>query len=229
MCDEREQLIGYIYGESDADERARVEVHLAECETCRAEIAALGRVRDDLLAWEMPRHEPIWRPVVPVQAVPAWRQVPMWALAAAASLLLAAGAAGGIATRMWMPAAAPVTSVAATAAPQTTTVAVTADDLTRLETTILERVRSEMANQLQTVASTAAPPSQFVHASTGSQRDMERIAERLSAVERLVDAQIELNNVFNGKFGTLNSRTANLSNLVQMSQLQPVGFETGGR
>ena len=76
MCDERERLIGYLYDEADAAERRQVDAHLLECHVCRAEIAALRRVREDLLAWDVPDHEPIWRPVAPPAPARTWSQVP---------------------------------------------------------------------------------------------------------------------------------------------------------
>ena len=63
MCDDRERLIGYVYDECEADERQRNEQHLAGCLSCRQEIAGLRAVREDLLAWDVPSHASIWRPV----------------------------------------------------------------------------------------------------------------------------------------------------------------------
>lgn len=98
MCDEREQLIGYVYGECDADEHRRVTGHLEGCEACRQEIGALRSVREDLLAWDVPRHESVWKPFAPARATAWWREVPAWGWAAAASLTFLVGAAGGMAT-----------------------------------------------------------------------------------------------------------------------------------
>ena len=65
MCEERERLIGFVYDECDAAERRTIEEHLETCPTCRREIAGLRGVRQDLLAWSVPEHESVWRPVVP--------------------------------------------------------------------------------------------------------------------------------------------------------------------
>ena len=51
MCDERERLIDYLYEEGDLRDRAEVQAHLADCATCREEIAELRAVRQDLMAW----------------------------------------------------------------------------------------------------------------------------------------------------------------------------------
>lgn len=100
MCNDRELLIGYIYGECDADERTRVDAHVEACHECRQEIRELRRTREDLLAWAVPDHGSVWTPFAPPAVVPWHRQVPRWAMAAAASVMLLAGAAGGAATQM---------------------------------------------------------------------------------------------------------------------------------
>jgi hypothetical protein len=80
------QKMELLYGEADAEVRARVEAHLAGCAACREEMASLGRLRRDLRAWTLEERRP-----VPVRAAllrPAW-------IAAAAVLLLGIG--GGLA------------------------------------------------------------------------------------------------------------------------------------
>jgi anti-sigma factor RsiW len=71
-----------LYGEADAEVRARLSAHLAECTACREELAALARVRKDLQSWRLPR----WAPLAPRRGV----FLPRW-LAAAAALLLGVG------------------------------------------------------------------------------------------------------------------------------------------
>ena len=116
MCEERERLIGYVYDECDATERRVVEQHLETCPTCRSEIRGLRGVRQDLLAWEVPEHEPIWRPLAPFRVESAWKTMPVWAMAAAAALLLMVGGAGGAATYALFPrSAAPVENARAAA------------------------------------------------------------------------------------------------------------------
>src|SRR5262245_17460959 len=100
MCDDRERLIGYVYEESDPAERRAIEDHLASCETCRTEIDGLRAVRSDLLAWDVPEYESVWRPFVQPRVAPSWRDIPAWAMAAAASLMLVSGLAGGAVTEL---------------------------------------------------------------------------------------------------------------------------------
>ena len=117
MCEQRERLIGYVYDECDTTERRVVEQHLETCPTCRSEIRGLRSVRQDLLAWEVPEHDPIWRPIAPVRVESAWKTMPAWAMATAAAALLMAGGAGGAATYALFPRpAAPVESVRAATA-----------------------------------------------------------------------------------------------------------------
>ena len=96
MCEQREKLLSYVYDEGDAAERAEVQKHLDQCHECRAEIAGLRSVRNDLLAWEVPAHQPVWRPFVTAPPVPWWRQVPSWAMAAAAGVMILLGATGSV-------------------------------------------------------------------------------------------------------------------------------------
>src|SRR5580765_5577511 len=95
MCNQRERLIGYVYDECEPAERAAVQEHLDSCADCRTEIAALRSVRGDLQAWDVPDHESVWRPFAPAPPPPWWSQVPRWAMAAAASVVMVSGAAGG--------------------------------------------------------------------------------------------------------------------------------------
>jgi hypothetical protein len=95
MCNQRERLIGYLYSEDNASDRDEMQRHLDVCPDCRAEIGALKSVREDLLAWEVPAHQSVWRPFAPAPVTPWYRQVPAWGLAAAASLMLMSGFAGG--------------------------------------------------------------------------------------------------------------------------------------
>jgi hypothetical protein len=72
------QKMELLYGEADAEVRARVETHLAECEACRAEMGSLERLRRDLKVWTVEERRPS---VVVARPWPGW-------LAAAAALLL---------------------------------------------------------------------------------------------------------------------------------------------
>ncbi len=139
MCDERERLLDYLYDVCDAEERRRVEAHVSACDECRAEIAGLRGVREDLLAWAVPDHGSVWTPFAPPRAQVWWRQMPVWALATAASLVFMLGLAGGFAARQFAPAraavsaAAPAASAAATVSPA---------DLAAFEQRVLGEVQS---------------------------------------------------------------------------------------
>lgn len=97
MCDQRERLMDYLYEEAAPADRRAVEVHLESCGDCREEIRAFRRVREDLLAWEVPNAESVWTPFAPQPVMPWHRQIPAWAMAAAAGLMIVFGSAGGFA------------------------------------------------------------------------------------------------------------------------------------
>jgi anti-sigma factor RsiW len=120
MCNEREKLIGYLYDECESSERAAVQRHLETCAECRAEIASLRSVREDLAGWEVPDHGSVWKPFVAAPAPRWWQHVPQWALAAAAGIVLVSGAAGGAVTHAFMPHAAPALQQAPAGATQVT-------------------------------------------------------------------------------------------------------------
>jgi anti-sigma factor RsiW len=82
----RDGMMDVLYGEADAEVRARVEAHLAACAACREEMAALRALRRDLAAWRRPAAAPSFTPRGVV--------VPRW-MAAAALLLLGFGATLG--------------------------------------------------------------------------------------------------------------------------------------
>jgi hypothetical protein len=95
MCEQREQLLDYLYDETPPAGRRDIERHLEGCVECRDELRAFRNVREDLLAWGVPNPPSVWKAFAPVPVVPWHRQVPAWALAAAASLMFVLGGAGG--------------------------------------------------------------------------------------------------------------------------------------
>jgi len=97
MCDQRERLMDYLYDEAAPADRQGVEAHLETCGECRSEMRAFRRVRQDLLAWEVPAYESVWTPFAPAPVAPWYQQVPTWAMATAAGLMIMLGAAGGFA------------------------------------------------------------------------------------------------------------------------------------
>jgi hypothetical protein len=85
----RDERLDVLYGEADSATQKRVEEHLAVCETCREESAALVSLRQDLRSWGLPTMAG-----APVRTFP--RRL-LRALPAAAAVLLAAGGAFGLA------------------------------------------------------------------------------------------------------------------------------------
>jgi hypothetical protein len=108
-CDDKEQLVAYLYDEVDGAVRRRIDDHLRVCATCAVEVAGLTGVRRELSNWAPPEAElgfAVVKTPVPVAAQAAeppladvlrparwWRPqaVPAWAQAAAAVLVVAAG------------------------------------------------------------------------------------------------------------------------------------------
>src|SRR5205814_1894239 len=93
--DRREEvLVGSLYDELGPDERIDFERHLSACATCRHELAQLGDVRSGLQSWSPPSHAPRLG-ASPFVAVPprasVLRDMPAWAQAAAAVLLIGLG------------------------------------------------------------------------------------------------------------------------------------------
>ena len=96
MCNQ-ELLIGYVYGELSPTERVAFEAHVGTCAACSQEVETLQEVRQHLACWAPPE------PALDFTVVRGGRTatapprrlafVPAWGLAAAASLLVLAGAA----------------------------------------------------------------------------------------------------------------------------------------
>jgi anti-sigma factor RsiW len=142
MCDERERLIDYVYDECGAEERQIVDRHLETCQTCREEIAGLRSTRQDLLAWEVPDHGSVWKPFVPARVRPWYREVPAWAMAAAAGIMFAIGISGGLVAHAFTP---HEEKAVAAVQPQPTTDAVGRAELAALETRIVDSMRADMS------------------------------------------------------------------------------------
>jgi hypothetical protein len=94
MCENKEALVGFLYGELGPAEQHAFERHLAECAGCRSEIVGLQAARGHLASWVPPDADLGFR-IVRGTATPPVRRVfaPAWGLAAAAVLVLAAAAA----------------------------------------------------------------------------------------------------------------------------------------
>jgi hypothetical protein len=91
LCDDKQRLIAYLYGEADAADAQTMSAHLETCEACAREAASMRRVRGHLASWTPPDLE-LGFQIVARQAPrrrPFW-QMPAWGLAAAASIALVA-------------------------------------------------------------------------------------------------------------------------------------------
>jgi hypothetical protein len=143
MCDKREHVLDYLYDECGPAERPRVEAHLAECESCRDELRGWRSVRTDLLAWGVPEQPSVWTPFAPPRVAPWYRQVPAWAMAAAAALVFAIGGAGGVVAR---------SAVATLSAGRAASPAATAPAMTE------QQVRDIVRAEAQAMAASAVQP-----------------------------------------------------------------------
>jgi anti-sigma factor RsiW len=176
MCSERERLIDYVYDECGAEERRLMEKHLEKCDACREEVAGLGRVRQDLLAWVVPDHGSVWQPFAPPKVVPWWREVPAWAMAAAASVMFVMGAAGGVVTHALAP------------HPDETPIAVmpvaaglSAMDLELAEARILNTVRAEVGARVELATAHVQPVAAAVDFAGAEDRALKQMRSILNA------------------------------------------------
>ena len=152
MCHERERLIAYIYNECDASERELVQGHLDTCAECRAEVGGLRSVREDLFAWDVPAHESVWRPFAPAPVVQWWRQVPAWAVATAAGVVILSGAAGGAVLHAFLPEQTVARQTEQTATATPTQVSIQKPEVTKADLTAAEqRWLVELREQFRTV------------------------------------------------------------------------------
>ena len=212
MCDDRERLLDYVYDECGADERRRVEAHVAACEECREEIAGLRAARQDLLAWDVPDHESVWKPFVSPRATPSWRDVPAWALAAAASAMFLLGAAGGVVTHAFV---AHETGAAVQASPvqaaQLGPAAVTPvpagvneAELGAIEQRLLRTMRSELASRVQLVSAHGAPDRGSAASAAG-----DPVLAQLAELAKESQAQLDLITGLSNRLGRVRTDTDN--------------------
>jgi hypothetical protein len=93
-CVDKSLLVSYLYDECEPDEQRVIAAHLRGCTACHRELEALRQVRVQLAGWIPPERASGF--VVGQKTTFAgrwWRQVPVWARAAAALLAIAAAAA----------------------------------------------------------------------------------------------------------------------------------------
>ena len=96
MCDSKELLVSFLYDELDPSAKGAFDIHLATCAECRDELAELRTTRGQIAAWAPPEPDFGFRIVRGAAApppAPRFRITPAWGLAAAALLVVAAGAA----------------------------------------------------------------------------------------------------------------------------------------
>ncbi|HEY7791358.1 MAG TPA: hypothetical protein VIC33_12635 [Vicinamibacterales bacterium] len=216
-CDDRDALIAFLYGEDDEVARAGTTAHLADCLHCREELESLRGVRDALACWAPPERVAGFGASHGLAQAPAREgaaSVPWWTvwrvpIAAAASILVLAGAAGlahievrynadGLVVRTGWATASPTTRRAETSVPAAASDAHAAPwqpDLTAFEARIDQRLNALTAAQ-PAGTKAAALPSQagllqqvqgLVQAS--EQRQQRQFALRLTDAMRDVEAQ----------------------------------------
>ncbi|MGE0462418.1 MAG: anti-sigma factor [Vicinamibacterales bacterium] len=202
-CDDKDQLVAFLYDELGEDARRRVAEHLRICAACADEVAGLTHVREELAAWAPPAAD-LGFTIVPtartadrppqVRRPARWwapSSAPAWARAAAAVLVLAAGlsianlqvrygAEGFVITTGWMaPATPPPTTAAVAATPASTAAAPAASADWRPALAALEASLREEIQAARSGAVAAGTP-----AARGNGLTPERIAELIEQSER---------------------------------------------
>jgi anti-sigma factor RsiW len=179
-CGDGDTLVAYLYSEIDAEERRRFEAHLATCPACAHEVDALADVRRELASWT-PLEPALGCTIVQKSAgilppVRWWsRPLPVWGQAAAAILVLAAGAAianvqvrydpaGFSVSTGWMaesPTAAPASEAPGGAPASSAARAATAPRSERDEAwrTQLAALEAEMRGEMQALRASNVPAS----------------------------------------------------------------------
>ncbi len=205
-CDDKQNLIAYVYGEVDAAMRDRVDAHLASCARCAEEVRALGDVRAELGQWAPPDAE-LGFAIVRKSAAeseqpdakvlrPArwWQTVPPWAQAAAAILVLASGASvaniqvrsnadGLVVTTGWM---APVLSEPLDgAAVERRVEGPAADEWRTTLATLEQQLRSEISSSRQ------SEPAR-VSAALADEATVRRVQQLIAASEERQQRELAL-------------------------------------
>lgn len=188
MCERRELLLEYLYDEASPEARRDVERHLEGCDDCRDEIRAFRNVREDLLAWGVPNPPSVWTAFAPAAAVPWHKQVPAWAMAAAASVMLVVGSAGGFLAHSVVEGTSPDVrqSVSAPVAPVQLTQASVLDSKA-----ILSIIREELSHARREVTGRAIP----INDPSALRLDPKAEARIMTRVSELVNASLEHQNI----------------------------------
>ena len=193
-CDDKPTLVAYLYGELDTPMRERVDAHLATCERCAAEVSALGDVRAELGLWVPPDAElgfTITRKSEPPSATvlrPArwWSTVPAWAQAAAALLVIAAGA--GIAN-LQVRSGPDGFSVSTGWMPRAATVAAPAQQSNEEWRTALVSLEQQLRNEIR---STREPNTVRATAPSADEATIRRVQQLLAASEQRQQRELAL-------------------------------------
>ena len=226
MCHERERLIEYVYDEGDAGSRRAVAAHLETCAGCRDEVRSLRETRQDLLAWEVPYHESVWRPFAPAQTMAWWRQVPAWALATAASVMFVCGLAGGVVAQTLLAPGDPLERQASadggpagaangdalTNLPRIVpTSLVSSEQLSATEQRILNMLREDLArvnHRVRQVSGRTGGLGETVERATSEQ---EQLLEQLERLRGYYNQQVEINKHLTLMYDSINDRVKKLS------------------
>ena len=207
QCDDKEQIVAYLYDELDDVARRRIDEHLRVCATCAVEVTGLSGVRQELAGWTPPAAELGFAIVSGARDAIAgrvlrpahgWRlpDVPAWAQAAAAVLVMAAGLAianvqirygadGLVVTTGWMARPAPQSAPAAAPAVAAAEARTDADwrpAFAALESSLREEIRA------------ARPAATPVTASNtkGADLAMQRVAQLIEESEKRQQQQLAL-------------------------------------
>jgi hypothetical protein len=227
-CDDKGQLVAYLYDELDGLTRRRIDEHLRLCAACALEVDALAGVRRELATWTPPDVVD-FRLVAAGDPAPAddarspkrrWQGMPAWAQAAAAVLVVGAGlslanlqirygADGLTVTTGWMP--APVLSTPTAAAAGAFAVESAAAPvpewrpaLAALESSLRREIRAVHA------ADSATPPAP----ARASDVSMQRVADLIEQSERRQKQELALRLVQFGRDLEVQRRT----DLVRINQ-----------
>jgi Putative zinc-finger len=204
QCDDKNQLVAYLYDELDGITRRRIDEHLRVCTACAEEVDALTGVRRELAGWAPPNatlgFTLIQSPTTPVPAEVVrptrwWPPaVPVWAQAAAAVLVVGAGlsvanlqirygADGLVITTGWMASGGAV----AVSAPPATRPVVEPDwqpALAALESSLRQEIREARAAESAVQAAATL--------SRGASLSAERVAALIEQSERRQQQELAL-------------------------------------
>jgi hypothetical protein len=161
----------------------------------------LRATRQDLLAWDVPEHGSVWKPFMPAKIAPRWRDIPAWAMAAAASLMFVVGAAGGVLTHALMEKnIVPAERVTATA-PSVQAAPVRTATLTASEQQMLRDMRTELASMQQRISARSTTPASWTSLEQMADRINENdtrqyqngliLSNKLAALARSTDQRLE--------------------------------------